>query len=73
MARECGGIFVATDQMDAIKHILKQQGASLEVQNAAAEIKIRAEGKIGKILPVEFPHGGDRKSRLDHQTLKDQG
>jgi len=35
------------DKAEAIRQYIRQQGASLEMQNQAAEIKIRAERRIG--------------------------
>lgn len=38
------------DQAEALRLYLKQQGESLEMQNACAEIKLRAERRAGEIL-----------------------
>lgn len=38
------------DRAEALRLYLKQQGESLEMQNACAEIKIRAERRAGEIL-----------------------
>lgn len=53
------------DQAEALRSYAQQQGQCLEIQNAAAEIKIRAERRAGEILkdlPGKGSHGGDRNS-----------
>jgi len=58
------------DKAQAIQHFLRQQGASLEVQNTAAELTLRAERKLGEILKETVAHGGERKSKSRARTLK---
>lgn len=43
------------DQASAIGAYLKEQGYLLSVQNDAAELKLRAERKLGQLIPMEFP------------------
>ena len=38
------------DRAEAIRHFIKQQGYALDVQNDAAELKLRAERKAGQLL-----------------------
>jgi hypothetical protein len=40
------------------------------MQNQCAEIKIRAERRIGEMLGETIEHGGDRKSKSHDATLK---
>ncbi len=50
------------DKAAAIQAYLKQSGESLEIQNMAAEIKIRAERRAGEILSKMDLHQGGRPS-----------
>jgi hypothetical protein len=58
------------DKAAAIQDYLKRAGESLEIQNAAAEVKLRAERKIGALIPEVFPRGGDRRSNSTGGSLK---
>ena len=48
------------DQAEALRQYIRQQGASLEMQNQAAEIKLRAERRAGEMLKEQILHGGGR-------------
>jgi hypothetical protein len=48
------------DKAQALRDYVKQQGECLEVQNAAAEIKIRAERRAGEILDGMWRDMGGR-------------
>lgn len=63
------------DQAEALRYAAKQAEASLEVQNLCAELKLRAERRIGELLQVTVEHGGDRRSSSSshHTNLKDLG
>lgn len=65
------------DQAEAIRAYLRQQNASRDAQNDAAEIKLRAERRLGELLAEQKEtgerdagRGGDRKSRLQDATVK---
>jgi hypothetical protein len=49
------------DKAEALRLYTRQAGESLDMQNACAEIKLRAERKIGEMSGPP-KHGGDRKS-----------
>ncbi len=72
-------IKVIRDQAEAIRAYVKYQGESLEMQNQAAEIKLRAERDAGKLLKqMEKNKGvrlGGRTMRPPDNTpkLKDLG
>ena len=51
-------IKVIRDQAEAIRAYVKYQGESLEMQNQAAEIKLRAERDAGKLLKQMEKHQG---------------
>jgi hypothetical protein len=51
------------DKAEALRLYVKQQGEGLEIQNAAAEIKIRAERRAGKILIEMDLHSGRPSER----------
>ncbi len=59
------------DQAAAIERYVKQRGYSLDAQLDAAELKVRAERKLGKLLKETVNHngGGDRKSRSHTATV----
>ena len=50
------------DTAQAVQSYLRQQSATLEIQNHAAELKLRAERKLGELLDGTIQHGGDPKS-----------
>lgn len=52
------------DKAEALRLYLKQQGESLEMQNACAEIKIRAERRAGELLK-EMPKNGGTRGQLN--------
>ena len=59
------------DQAEAIRQYIKQQKGSFEMQNQAAEIKLRAERRAGEMLreSPDIYRGGNSKSH--DVTLKD--
>lgn len=61
------------NKAEAIRILLKSVGASLETQNKAAEIKLRAERKAGTLLAEMEDAEGNRhtksKPRLDGSTM----
>ncbi len=60
---------VVRDQAQALRDYVKQQGECLEIQNAAAEIKIRAERRAGQILSeTERSEGGRPSQNLSHDA-----
>ena len=63
------------DKSEAIHMYLKQSGQSLQIQNKAAEIKIRAERRMGELIPEEVKQGGDQqtKAKSHDVTLGDLG
>jgi|SRR5215831_571347 len=48
------------DVAETLRIYAKQCGASLDIQNAAAEIKLRAERRAGELLAATVPHEGGR-------------
>lgn len=73
-ARTIPEIKVIRDQAAVIQNYLKQQNYCLSIQNDAAELKLRAERKLGTVIPEKFPHGGARKgSSLPGDSLKKAG
>jgi N6-adenosine-specific RNA methylase IME4 len=68
------------DRGELFRQYSRQQRYGIEIQNAGAEIKIRAERRMGELLREmkeggELQHGGDRKSesRFHRATLNDIG
>ncbi len=53
---------VLRDKAGAIQSYLRQQGETLEIQNLAAELKLRAERKLGELLG----EGGERRGGNSH-------
>lgn len=51
------------DQAEAVRVYLRQQRASTEAQNNAAEIKLRAERRLGELLDPNEEKRGGSKSR----------
>ena len=60
---------------EALKVYAAQAKKGLEIQNQVAEIKLRAERKIGEQLKVQVKHGGqNKKAKLqDVTSLKELG
>ena len=50
------------NQSETIRQHIKRIGESLDLQNSAAEIKLRAERKAGETLAKTLKRGGDPKS-----------
>lgn len=69
------------DKAEALRQYIKQQGASLEMQNQCAEVKLRAERRAGEILAAMPKNNGGRPSEtsttmvpvLEPVTLADIG
>jgi len=58
------------DQAEAIRQYIRQQKGSLEMQNQAAEIKIRAERRAGEMLKEQSRKPGDTdKSIISHDVI----
>lgn len=58
------------DKAEAARTYVKATKLGLELQNRAAEIKLRAERKAGQFLMKLTLHGGDRRSKTHATTLK---
>ena len=69
-ARRLPDVKQIRDMAAALQQYAKQQQYSLEVQNDAAELKLRAERKAGTMLAEMGLQGGDRKSKSQGVTLK---
>ncbi len=63
-ARTIGEVMNLRDYAEQARHWARQRGMSLEAMNDAAELKIRAERRIGEMLRSGGlgRHGGNRKS-----------
>jgi N6-adenosine-specific RNA methylase IME4 len=51
------------DQAQAIQYYLRQQGYCFDAQQDAAELKVRAERKLGKLLEKTVEHEGGRPKK----------
>jgi SAM-dependent methyltransferase len=69
-ARSLPEVKLIRDKTAVIQQFYKQQRYSLEAQNAAADVKLRAERKAGALLAEMQLHGGDRKSSFHDESLK---
>ncbi|MBX3436065.1 MAG: hypothetical protein KF861_01145 [Planctomycetaceae bacterium] len=69
------GIKAIRDKAEAVRKYAQSAGMGLDLQNYAAEVKLRAERKAGELLSQLQLHGGDRKSeKADARTkLEDLG
>src|SRR5262249_11356616 len=54
----------------ALQRYAQQQHYTFEIQQDAAELKLRAERKAGQLLAQADIHGGDRKSSSRQENLK---
>lgn len=74
-AKSMNDIKIVRDKAEAARVFVKAARLGLELQNRAAELKLRAERKAGKQLTALHLRGGDRRS--NHQrpilTLKEIG
>jgi site-specific DNA-methyltransferase (adenine-specific) len=59
------------DQAEAIRNYLRVQGASFEAQQDAAEVKVRAERRIGELLGPPDDKGGRPKKPSNDLTVSD--
>lgn len=57
------------DQAEAVRTFAHNAKLGLELQNQAAEIKLRAERKAGDLLRTMRLKGGDRRSKHHHERL----
>jgi N6-adenosine-specific RNA methylase IME4 len=57
------------DQVEAVRTYVRSVRLALEIQNYAAEVKLRAERKAGRLLAECKLRGGDRRSKSHHATL----
>jgi len=48
------------DQVEAVRHYRQVSGHAIEACNEAAEIKVRAERRIGELLEKQLNHDGGR-------------
>lgn len=78
-AKDLDDVLEIRDQAAAIKTYLKASGESLQAQNAAAEIKLRADYKAGQITgdmekgkPGPDPDNGDKYHDDTYLDKKDQ-
>lgn len=58
------------DKAEAARSYVKAARLGLELQNHAAEVKLRAERKAGELLGSLKLPGGNRRSKSYHTTLK---
>ena len=63
------------DKAEAVRTYAERAGLGLERQNAAAEVRLRAERRAGEMLAKMALHGGDRRGTDagDRPTLGDLG
>lgn len=58
------------DKAEAVRKYIASAGLGLEMQNKAAELKLRAERKAGEMLAEMKLHGGDRRSDDSDERTK---
>lgn len=58
------------NKAEALRAFVKSIGLGLDLQNQAAELKLRAERKAGRFLAAALRHGGNRKADRPDATLK---
>lgn len=69
-AKSLDDIKAIRDKAEAARTYVKAAKLGLELQNRAAEVKLRAERKAGKLLESLKLRGGDRKSKRHRASLK---
>src|SRR6187431_2923701 len=58
------------DKAEAVRKYAQSASLGLDVQNRAAEVKLRAERQAGKLLSQLMLRGGDRRSKGHSDRLK---
>src|SRR4051794_6836347 len=69
-ARTLGEIKTIRDKAEAVRKYAQSASLGLDVQNRAAEVKLRAERQAGRLLSQLMLRGGDRRSKSHHGRLK---
>lgn len=70
-ASDLGDVLLIRDKAKAIQELVKARNASLETQNAAAEIRLRAERKAGEMLrKMEKRNGARDGKRTDTMSAR---
>jgi hypothetical protein len=58
------------DKAEAVRKYAQSASLGLDIQNRAAEVKLRAERQAGKLLAQMTLRGGDRRSKSHSKRLK---
>jgi len=58
------------DKAEAVRKYAQSASLGLDIQNRAAEVKLRAERQAGKLLMQMTLRGGDRRSKNRNERLK---
>jgi hypothetical protein len=58
------------DKAEAVRKYAQSASLGLDIQNRAAEVKLRAERQAGKLLSQLMLRGGDRRSKVYHTRTK---
>lgn len=58
------------DKAEAARHYARGAALGLNIQNQAAELKLRAERRAGELLSDIVVHGGNRRSNSHDDNLK---
>ncbi|HEX2473345.1 MAG TPA: hypothetical protein VHK01_01285, partial [Lacipirellulaceae bacterium] len=69
-ARSLEEIKTIRDKAEAVRKYAQSASLGLDVQNRAAEVKLRAERQAGKLLSQMMLRGGDRRSKGHRDRLK---
>jgi hypothetical protein len=69
-ARSLEDIKSIRDKAEAVRKYAQSASLGLDVQNRAAEVKLRAERQAGKLLAQLTLRGGDRRSKSHSDRLK---
>jgi hypothetical protein len=69
-ARGLDEIKIIRDKAEAVRKYAQSASLGLDVQNRAAEVKLRAEREAGKLLGKLMLRGGDRRSKSHCDRLK---
>lgn len=72
-ARTIPDVKVIRDQAKAIADYCKQQKYAGNAAIDAKELQLRAERKLGNLIPEQFPQGRPQKTSHDATFLKDSG